>query len=266
MGGRPVIVAVVQARSSSSRLPGKVLRPILGLPMLVRQLQRVALATRVDRIVVATSEDPLDDAVAAAAITVPGVTVHRGSLDDVLGRVCAAAEHAGARHVVRLTGDCPMVDPVLIDRVVGAHLDSGADYTSNTWPRTFPDGLDVEVLRFEVLAAARAEARLPSEREHVTPFVHRHPERFRLHGVTHATDLSHLRWVVDHEVDLRVVAAVFERLHPLDPAFGMDAVLRLLEEQPELFAQNAGIDPDEGWRRSLRADAEFDPDPRHADE
>ncbi len=251
-----MIVAIVQARASSSRLPGKVLREILGRPMLALQLHRIELARRLDRIVVATSDDPSDEPIAALAKQC-GVEVFRGALDDVLGRVHAAAERAGAEHVVRLTGDCPLTDPALIDRVVEAHLESSADYTSNTQPRTFPDGLDVEVVRMRALTEADREAELPSEREHVTPFVYHRPERYLVHGVTHPIDLSKLRWVVDHAVDLEVVSEVFARLHGSDPGFGMATILQLCRDEPALFARNAAIDADEGWLRSLRADAAF---------
>ncbi len=249
-----MIVAVVQARAGSSRLPGKVLLSILGRPMLGMQLERVARARRVDRIVVATSTEPDDDAVADVAERA-GVAVHRGSRDDVLARVHAAAR--GAEHVVRLTGDCPLTDPAIVDQVVLAHVQSGADYTSNAHVRTFPDGLDVEVMRTSALALAHQEARLPSEREHVTPYLYHHPERFRLHAVTRAPDLSSLRWVVDREEDLAVVRAVFEHLYPYDPDFGMDAVLALAASRPALFAANAGLDPHEGWRRALAQDEAF---------
>jgi spore coat polysaccharide biosynthesis protein SpsF len=232
-----MIVGVLQARASSTRLPGKVLLPILGRPMLARQIERVLRATMLDRLVLATSTDATDDAVAALGADC-GVAVHRGPLDDVLARVHAAAVAAGAEHVVRLTGDCPLLDPALIDRVAAAHLRSGADFTSNTQPRTFPDGLDVEVVRIAALAAAAAEARLPAEREHVLPFVYDRPQRFRSHAVVHSSDLSRLRWVVDTAADFAVVSAVFARLLPVAPHFGMDDVLRLQQREPALFAGN----------------------------
>jgi spore coat polysaccharide biosynthesis protein SpsF len=249
-------VAVLQARASSSRLPGKVLLSILGRPMLARQLDRIARARTLDGIVVATSADPSDDAVAALAAEC-GAAVHRGPLDDVLARVHGAAVAHGAAHVVRLTGDCPLCDPAVIDRVVAAHREAAADYTSNTLVRSFPDGLDVEVVTAAALAAAAAEAKLPSEREHVTPFVWKRPERFRLHAVPYREDLSRLRWVVDTAADLEVVRDVFARLLPQNPCFAMDDVLALQRAEPALFARNAAGCADEGWRRSLQQDAEF---------
>ncbi|MCA8974159.1 MAG: glycosyltransferase family protein [Planctomycetes bacterium] len=260
-----MIVAVLQARATSTRLPGKVLRGILGEPMLQRQLARVRRASCLQGVVVATSDDASDDEVAALAARC-GVACHRGALDDVLARCHGAAAQAGAEHVVRLTGDCPLVDPAIVDRVVAAHLESGADYTSNTLRRTFPDGLDVEVVRASVLAEAVAEATLPSEREHVTPFVYHRPERYRLCSVEHREPLGQLRWTVDTAEDLEVVTAVFAHFLPLRPDFAMDDVLQLWRERPGLFAANATVDPTAGWRRSLQRDAAHAPGRPNAEE
>jgi spore coat polysaccharide biosynthesis protein SpsF len=250
------VIAIIQARSGSSRLPGKVLAPVLGQPMLALQIERVRRARRLEGLVVATSESPADDAVAQVAVDC-GTAVYRGALEDVLDRVYHAAVQAEASHVVRLTGDCPLIEPQVIDLVVGDHLRVGADYTSNTLVRTFPDGLDVEVIRFRALAEAHSEARLPSEREHVTPFVCNRPQRFQLQGVEQAEDLSRLRWVVDCAADLQVIEGVFARLYPGKPDFTTTDVLRLAAGDPALFAINASIDPQEGWARSLRRDATF---------
>jgi spore coat polysaccharide biosynthesis protein SpsF len=249
-----MMLAIVQARTTSSRLPGKVLLPILGQPMIVRQLERIRRARRVDRVLVATSVDPSDDLL-ADVVQAAGVAVFRGALDDVLDRFHAAAASVGPEHVVRLTGDCPLVDPALVDHIVAEHLAHGADYTSNSLQRSWPDGLDVEVMRMAALAEARRIAELPSEREHVTPRLHRDP--FRRHAVVHGEDLAALRWVVDHAADLATVRAVFARLHPVDPAFGFADVLALQRAEPGLFAPSQHFDPDEGWRRSLAADEAF---------
>jgi spore coat polysaccharide biosynthesis protein SpsF len=219
-----MILAVLQARTSSRRLPQKVLRPILGRPMIALMVERVRRARRLDGLVLATSAEASDDPLAALAREL-GIGVFRGALDDVLDRFYRAAAEHGPEHVVRLTGDCPLADPALIDRVVAEHLASGADCTSNAHVRTFPDGLDVEVLRFAALEQAWREARAPHEREHVTPFVYAHPERFRHHAVTWPEDLSAMRWTVDTAADFALVAAVFERLHPRDPAFAWTDVI-----------------------------------------
>jgi len=253
-----VIVAVLQARTGSTRLPGKVLAPVLGRPMLERQIERVRRARGPDRLVVATSTGSDDDALAELCAGL-GVACHRGPLDDVLERVAGAAAAHGAEHVVRLTGDCPLADPAVIDRAVALHREGSFDYTSNALERTWPDGLDVEVVRRSALEEARREARLPSEREHVTPFVYHRPERYRLGSLRGEADLSRLRWVVDEPADLELVRAVYARLYPVRPDFDSDDVLALLEREPELAARNAHVDGARGWRRSLERDARTRP-------
>jgi spore coat polysaccharide biosynthesis protein SpsF len=213
---------------TSSRLPGKVMAPVLGQPMIGRQLERLRRARRIDRLVVATSTDPSDDPLAAYCEGLD-VSVFRGPLDDVLARFRGAlALNRDAGAVVRLTADCPLADPELIDRVVAHHHEAGADYTSNTLgTRTYPHGLDVEVIRPEVLLEAAERAADPYEREHVTPYVYRRPETYRLAGVARPESLASLRWTVDFPEDLAFVREVYARLYPLDPEFTSDAVAAL---------------------------------------
>lgn len=248
------MLTVLQARASSSRLPGKVLLSLLGRPMLARQIERVLRADAVGPLVIATSTEPADDAIEALGDTL-GVAVARGSLNDVLDRFYRAALPYRPVHVIRLTGDCPLADRQVIDRVATAHLESGADYTSNARPASFPDGLDVEVCRFAALETAWREATLPSDREHVMPFLWRQPERFAKRNVTNDRDLSGLRWTVDEAADFAFVTAVYEALHPAEPDFLMADILALLAARPELAALNGGFLRDEGYARSLRDDA-----------
>jgi spore coat polysaccharide biosynthesis protein SpsF len=203
-------LAVVQARAGSTRLPGKVLMSVAGRPMLAFMLERLA-GTHVDRLVVATSTDRRDDAVAEVAAAA-GVAVVRGSESDVLARFAMALDTHPADVVVRLTADCPLIDPALVDEVVAARAAAGADYASNTIVRTYPDGLDVEVLTAGALSTAAAEATDPAEREHVTPFVYRRPERFRLVSVVGPEALGHERWTVDTADDLERVRAIVAQL------------------------------------------------------
>jgi spore coat polysaccharide biosynthesis protein SpsF len=249
------MVAVLQARASSSRLPGKVLRPILGQPMLARQIERILRAKNIDEVVVATSTDSSDDPLVEICRNA-GISCFRGSLDDVLDRVFIAARSRAANDIVRLTGDCPLADPAVIDHVIEAYRASGADYASNTLQPTLPDGLDVEVASFLALQRAWADARLPSEREHVTPYLYVHPELFRLHPVQWPTDLSSLRWTVDTAADFEFVTAVYENLYPTKSAFTMDDVLRLLDSRPDLLAINQGHKRNEGFLKSRARDAE----------
>lgn len=239
------VLGILQARISSTRLPGKVLKPILGEPMLVRQIERVRRAATIDRLVVATSTDTGDDSLAALCARI-GVDCVRGSLDDVLDRFCQAAQRHPAEHLVRLTGDCPLADPEVIDAVVRFHIDGGYDYSSNTLHPSFPDGLDVEVCRAAVLAEAGREARSAFEREHVTPFIYRRPERYRLGDFRRSPDLSALRWTVDNPEDFELVRRIYEALYPSKPNFALDDILVLFEKHPELAKINAVYRRNEG--------------------
>jgi len=201
---------VIQARMGSTRLPGKVLADLGGRPMLQFMLERLRRLP-VSELVVATSTEPGDDAVAALGATL-GVRVVRGPEHDVLARFEQALEAHPAEHVVRLTGDCPLADPEVIVATLELHHERHADYTSNVIPRTFPKGLDVEVARAEALRVAAAEAEDPAEREHVMPFLYRHPERFRLATLRGPELLGHERWTVDTAHDLEIVRQAVERL------------------------------------------------------
>ena len=249
------IVGVLQARSSSRRLPGKVLADLLGRPMILRQVERLERARRMGTLVLATSSDASDDALADTC-EAAGLRVHRGSIDDVLERIAAAVDaHApDASHVVRLTADCPLADPEIVDAAIALHLEGRFDYTSNALRRTYPDGLDVEVVRRGALEAARREARLPSEREHVTPFLYAHPGRFRLGHLIDEVDRSGLRWTVDEPEDLELVRAVYAELYPARPDFGADDVHALLARRPDLAGLNGHIATNEGYSRSLAED------------
>jgi len=208
------VLCVVQARTGSTRLPGKVLQPITGRPMLGFMLDRLATLA-VDDLVVATSDLDRDDPIAEIARAV-GVEVVRGSESDVLARFGTSLDRFPADHVVRLTADCPLSDPRLIEAVVATHLRRGADYTSNVLPRTFPKGLDVEVVTAAALRAAIDEARATDEREHVTPFVYRRPERFRLTNHAASVPLGAEWWTVDTAADLEFVRRAVERVGRAD--------------------------------------------------
>jgi spore coat polysaccharide biosynthesis protein SpsF len=246
-------VALLQARCSSSRLPNKVLAPIVGEPMLARQIERVRRAKTLDALAVITSVAPDDDAIESLC-RVLRLDCFRGSLDDVLDRFFQAAREFDATDVVRLTGDCPLADPEIIDMVVRTHHDSGADFTSNALQATFPDGLDVEVMRFSALEWAWREARKKSEREHVTVAIYEHTERFSVKSVVQSEDQSAMRWVVDNPEDLVFVRSVYDSLYPQKPDFTSSDVLDLLRRHPELADVNRHIQRNEGWLKSLAED------------
>ena len=221
-------LAILQARMTSSRLPGKVMAPVLGEPMIGRQVERLRRARLIDKLVVATSVHESDDLLADYVQTL-GVQVFRGPLDDVLERFRATlVRHPEAKAVVRLTADCPLADPEVIDQVIAHHHASGADYTSNTLgTRTYPHGLDTEVIAPNALVDAAERADDPYEREHVTPYIYRRPETYRLAGLEREGSLADLRWTVDLPEDLAFVRDVYAKLYPFDPEFTSDAVAAL---------------------------------------
>lgn len=246
-------LAILQARTSSSRLPGKVLRPLAGQPMLVRQIERVQRSSFIDALVVATSDQPEDQAIEDLCNSI-GVPCYRGSLDDVLDRFVRAARSFHPEWIVRLTGDCPLIDPTVIDAVIRLAQDGGYDYATNAVEPTHPDGLDVEVIRAACLETAWREAKLRSEREHVTPFIHQKPERFRIAHFKQDTDLSHLRWTVDEPADYALVSEVYNRLYQDNPNFGTNDVLALLEQEPRLATMNTTHIRNEGYAKSRAED------------
>lgn len=244
---------VIQARMSSTRLPGKVLLPLLGLPSIIFMVQRVRQAVCIDRLIVATSTDLSDDPL-AQVLAGHGVECFRGDLHDVLDRFHRAAATAQARCVIRLTGDCPLIDADLIDAVARPVIDGQADYASNTEPASYPDGLDVEAFTFAALETAGREATLPSDREHVTPFLRKHPERFRRVAVTGLADLSALRWTVDHADDHAHVSRLLAAVRAQGPTgFDRFDLYRAIEREPALRTARVH-ERNEGYQKSLRSD------------
>lgn len=237
----PRVIAILQARMSSSRLPGKVLKPLVGQPMILRQIERLRRARALDGIVVATSTQASDD-VLCEACGAAGIEVVRGDLEDVLDRYRQAARVLGdPAHVVRLTADCPLADWTVVDACVALHLQAGADYTSNVIRRSFPKGLDVEVMTLAALDRAWREAAEPYEREHVTPYIHRHPELFSLAHLTQGVDRSAWRWTVDTPEDWAMVEAVYRALYRQDDLFTTDAVAGFLKAHPRTARLNGAL-------------------------
>ena len=247
------VVAIIQGRMSSSRLPGKVLKEIAGEPMLGWVVERARRARTVDEVMVATTREPADDPIAAFCAP-RGYPCYRGDLFDVLDRFYQAARLAGAEVIVRLTADCPLIDPGLIDQTVGAlwnrpsgassPLEGPVDFAANRlpppWQRTYPIGLDVEVCTFAALERAWREADQAYQREHVMPYLYEQPGRFKVLRVDHDPDYGDLRWTVDTPQDLDLVRAIFERMAGRVD-FGWLDVLELFQREPELARLNAGV-------------------------
>ena len=252
------VVAIVQARMGSTRLPGKVMMPIHGEPMIGLLLARLSRSREIDQIIVATSIDernkPLADYVSSL-----GYTCETGSEHDVLDRYFQAARKHGADVVVRITGDCPLVDPALVDEVIRGFKAARGDYFSNIDPPTYPDGLDIEVFTFVALEKAASQAKSPHEREHVTPYLRENPSMTRS-GVRNEHDLSALRWTVDEPSDFTLVEGIFEYFHPRTD-FTWSEVLALEQQNPDFFTVNKNIMRNEGltlgtgqklWKRAKR--------------
>lgn len=238
----PRTVAIIQARMSSSRLPGKVLQEIAGKPMLEWVARRAARARGIHQVVVATTTDPSDDAVETACAAL-GLACHRGNLYDVLDRYYTAAQAFGADVIVRLTADCPLIDPGVIERTLEEFFASGADFAANRlpppWKRSYPIGLDVEVCRFAALERAWREATQQFEREHVMPYLYDQPGRFAVRVVDTSPSYGHLRWTVDTPADLEFVRRVVAALQGDD--FTWLDVLALVQTHPEISQINADV-------------------------
>jgi len=237
------VVCIIEARFASTRLPGKVLKPILGEPMLARLIERLRRARRIDGLVVATSTSSADDAVADVGVRA-GAETFRGSEDDVLARVVGAARANNADIIAEVTGDCPLHDPAIVDAVVADYLNGGADFVSNIHPYTTPRGTDVRVFSADALAEIERTSNDPADREHVSLHFWEHPEKYRLRNVSFdfPAKASRLRLTVDTPRDLELVTAIYEDLYPRNPEFTLADVMSLLERRPDLAAMNADVE------------------------
>jgi spore coat polysaccharide biosynthesis protein SpsF len=230
------IVAIVQARTGSTRLPGKVLQDIRGETMLARVVERLGRAHLINEVLIATTELTADDAIVSECRKC-SVQVSRGDEKDVLDRYFRAAQLVKAEIVVRITSDCPLIDPEITDKTVAAFLEAYPDYASNVLQRTYPRGLDTEVMSIAALERAWRQAQRPYEREHVTPYIYEHPDDFNLLSVTGEQDYSSHRWTVDTLEDLEFVRAIYQRF-ALEAAFSWRDVLDLLAREPQLLELN----------------------------
>lgn len=233
---------IIQARMTSTRLPGKVLKTVLGKTLLEHQVERLQRVPHADGLVMATTVNETDQPIVDLCETL-NIPVFRGSETDVLSRYYEAGRLYEADVVVRVTSDCPLIDPAVVNEVIGfylAHPDE-YDYVSNTLDRTYPRGLDTEVFPFSLLEQAHREATQPEEREHVTPFIYRHPERFRLHQIKQSPSHAEERWTVDTAEDFELVRRILEVLYPTQPDFSQADVLALLDVYPDWRALNAEI-------------------------
>jgi spore coat polysaccharide biosynthesis protein SpsF len=238
---------------NSTRLPFKVMDTIAGKPMLQQIIDRVKRAELVNCIVVATTTKEVDNPIVELAWK-SGIESYIGSELDVLDRYYCAAKEFGADVIVRVTADCPLVDPFVMDKVIRRYLVGDCDYAANVLKRTYPDGLDVEVFSYVALKRAWEESRWESEREHVTPYIWKNSAKFRLVNVENYVDLSNLRWSVDEKKDMELVRQVYSHLYKEGDIFYMEDVLELLERHPALKLINQEIIINEGYAKSLKED------------
>jgi len=247
------IVAIIQARLGSTRLPNKVLKKIEGKTILEHVIDRVKAARRIDQVVVATTVNKEDLAIVKICENA-GIGVFCGSEEDVLDRYYQAARLFGADQVVRITADCPMIDPKVIDAVIELHLKENADNTLNTLKETYPDGEDVEVVKFGALKKAWQEAKLLSEREHVTPYIKNNPGMFKIINLEYWENLSEKRWTLDNAEDYELISRIYKALYHNNALFGMEEILAFLKNCPELEKINQHIARNEGYAKSLKED------------
>jgi spore coat polysaccharide biosynthesis protein SpsF len=224
----------------STRLPNKVFRDLAGKPLIWHVVDRIKRSRRISGIILATSTSPSDDLLQKWAEE-NGVALFRGSEEDVLSRFYGAAKKYGAEAIARITADDPFKDPAILDKVIEAFIREKLDFCYNNNPPTFPEGLDCEVFTFNALSRAHQEAKDPFEREHVTPYLYRHPEIFRQKNLPYSEDLSFLRWTLDTKEDYDMASAVYRELYRPGRIFLMENILALLKRKPEIARMNAGV-------------------------
>ncbi len=254
-----MIGIIIQARVGSARLPEKVLKPILGKTAIEREIERIKKTRSCQKIVLAIPNSKKNDVLEKIGKKA-GVLVYRGSEDDVLDRFYQVAKIFELKDIVRITGDCPLFDWQVCDEVIGFYLKNKYDYVSNVQPPTFPDGLDVEVFSFKALEKAFQNAKLKSEREHVTSYIDSRPNVFKIGNVKRkGNDLSGLRLTLDEPKDLFLIRKIYRALYKKKKYFVLDDILKLFQQRPELLKINQGIQRNEGFLKALKNDSIYEP-------
>lgn len=250
-----MIVGILQARMSSSRLPGKVMLEAAGKTMLEHMIRRISRSKKLDKIIVATTEKKVDDIIVQLCQKM-NIQYFRGSEDDVLSRYQQAAEISNASTVVRLCSDSPILDASTIDTVVESYLSADYDYVNNLvpTPRTYSDGMSVEVFSSKILKEAYINAKKPSEREHVTFYIWMQPTKFKIYRVDYKKDISKYRFNLDYMEDYIFLKKIFENLYFKDEFFSMEDTIEWLEKNPEVLRINSHIKPNQGWISAFERD------------
>ncbi len=247
------ILVIIQARIGSTRLPKKVLLDLEGKPVLEHVINRVMHSKLITDLVVATTISK-SDLELVKFCSYKGISIFCGSEEDVLDRFYQAAKLFSPDHIVRITADCPLMDPKVIDKVISVHLNTKSDYTTNTLKETYPDGEDVEVFTFKSLKIAWENATLKSEREHVTPFIRKNPNIFSLMNVENDSNLASKRWTIDNSEDYEFLKIIYKNLYSKESLFSMDEILKYIEKNPDIESINMHIGRNEGYQKSLKED------------
>lgn len=229
-----MVKAIVQARMNSTRLPGKILKEVLGKPMLLHLIERLKFSKHIDDVIIATTENKNDDILTYFCLE-HDISFYRGSETDVLERHYKTANYFNIDPIVRVTSDCPLIDYEVVDKVISCFFEGSNDFASNINPPTYPDGLDAYVFSFNALKKANERSKNPYEREHVTPYFWNHPEIFKIMNVFNSSDLSKIhRWTLDYKEDYNFIKTVYEALYLKKKDFNMQDILKLLQEKPEI--------------------------------
>lgn len=249
------VIAIIQARVGSTRLPKKVLLPLNGKTILENVYERVSASKLLDKTVIATTVNPNDDELVTLC-KIKGIEIQRGSEEDLLDRYYQVAKHYRAENIVRITADCPLIDPKIIDRAIDTHLKEGNDLTVTAFlnGETFPDGEDVDVFTFALLEEAWQKATLTYQREHVTQYFTANEKKFKIGKIQHKENLSDKRWTLDESSDYEFIKAVYAGLAKKNEIFGMEEILQYLKEHPELEKINHQIVRNEGLLKSIPND------------
>ncbi len=248
------VSAIIQARMGSTRLPEKIMKPLAGKPALWHVINRLGYSKNIDEIIIATTINN-EDSVIEEFCRDYKVTCFRGSEQDVLDRYYQAATKFSVDHIVRITSDCPLIDPCVVDEVVAGYFEGNYDLYG--LGNEFPDGLDCVIFSYPVLKNTWKNASLPSEREHVGPYMEKHPEKYRTGRLNKFKGLSHHRWTLDEQADLRFLEEIFNRLYREEEIFLTQEILDLLEKEPQLMALNSHIIRNEGYLKSLTDDEKY---------
>lgn len=247
-----LVCAIIQARMASTRFPGKMLAEVEGKTIIHHVIDRVKKSKLVNDVIIATSKDKSNNALVKEAKQL-GVNVFRGDEEDVLDRFYKAAKRFGATIIVRITGDCPLIDPEIIDIMIRFFKENNLDYASNTDPPTFPDGMDVEVFSFNALKKAWKNAKLKSEREHVTPYIRKKKDLFEIKNFENDNDLSEYRITLDEKEDLIAIKEIFKKIENKKD-YDLKDIMNVIKSNENITKINEKYDRNEGYQKSLEED------------